>query len=236
VEAEDIMTGFLLGFLIGGIVGACLGFIVLALCVAARNGDAHLDAIDRLQAIVAGLEAENARLTAQSRQSDKAVIEVGANIRRLTDQAARDRQKIPEVQRDLGAARAEVEAAIRWAHLNATHFHYQKQQRTIRYDDPDEAVARYRAAHPPEPDVATVNQFLDCLPMLKTDAGDPDPRDTPVCVWAMDCEDGSWDTECGQKHVFESGTPQSNRHTYCPYCGQVLNTLDAGPEPEDEDG
>ena len=41
------MTGFLLGFLIGGFVGTAVGFIIAALCVAARNGDAHLDALDR---------------------------------------------------------------------------------------------------------------------------------------------------------------------------------------------
>ena len=31
------------GFLIGTVVGACVGFVGLALCVAARNGDAHLE-------------------------------------------------------------------------------------------------------------------------------------------------------------------------------------------------
>ncbi|MEK7121385.1 MAG: hypothetical protein AAB857_01615 [Patescibacteria group bacterium] len=41
------MTGFLLGFIIGAIVGAGAGFIGLALCVAARQGDAHLEALDR---------------------------------------------------------------------------------------------------------------------------------------------------------------------------------------------
>ena len=41
------------------------------------------------------------------------------------------------------------------------------------------------------------------------------------CTWTQDA-DGIWHTSCGQAHEFTTGTPEENKHRYCPYCGKVL--------------
>lgn len=43
------------------------------------------------------------------------------------------------------------------------------------------------------------------------------------CLWAQDMDDDSWDTECGNKFVFESDTPIENDFHFCPYCGKHLS-------------
>ena len=43
VEGADTMTLFFIGFGAGCLVGACVGFLMIALCVASRAGDAHLE-------------------------------------------------------------------------------------------------------------------------------------------------------------------------------------------------
>ena len=49
---------------------------------------------------------------------------------------------------------------------------------------------------------------------------------TKVCEWTQDEWDGSWDTVCGNKHQFIDGSPRDNEHTFCPYCGGTLETVD----------
>lgn len=44
------------------------------------------------------------------------------------------------------------------------------------------------------------------------------------CVWQQDKDDGSWDTDCGNKFCIESGTPGDNRMLFCCYCGAALVT------------
>ena len=39
------------------------------------------------------------------------------------------------------------------------------------------------------------------------------------CMWTED-EEGAWDTECGDKHIINSGTPYSNGFKFCLYCGR----------------
>ena len=48
-------------------------------------------------------------------------------------------------------------------------------------------------------------------------------RDTlkEKCLWTQD-DDGSWDSECGNKFIFEVGTPIENDFQFCPYCGKHL--------------
>lgn len=42
------------------------------------------------------------------------------------------------------------------------------------------------------------------------------------CQWTRDEFDGSWDTACGEKHVFTCDGPSQNHHRFCPYCGGHL--------------
>lgn len=52
--------------------------------------------------------------------------------------------------------------------------------------------------------------------------GEGDPAGTHTatpCLWIQDVNDGSWDTACGNKHVFIDGDSSDNLHSFCPYCG-----------------
>jgi hypothetical protein len=42
------------------------------------------------------------------------------------------------------------------------------------------------------------------------------------CRWAENNYDGTWETGCGEKHVFIAEGPKENNHKYCPYCGGEL--------------
>lgn len=44
-----------------------------------------------------------------------------------------------------------------------------------------------------------------------------------TCNWKED-DNGNWHTSCNQIHQFTNGTPEENRHTFCPYCGKKLRT------------
>lgn len=44
------------------------------------------------------------------------------------------------------------------------------------------------------------------------------------CLWTQDQDDGSWDTACGNKHEFTADGPKENSHSFCPYCGNLLNS------------
>lgn len=55
------------------------------------------------------------------------------------------------------------------------------------------------------------------------------------CVWTVD-EDGQYDTGCGGKWFFDSGTPAENKARFCIYCGAPLVdaarlAADAGTTP-----
>ena len=41
------------------------------------------------------------------------------------------------------------------------------------------------------------------------------------CVWRVD-NDGVWNSDCGQAHVFIDGTPGQNGFGFCPYCGKPM--------------
>ena len=41
----------------------------------------------------------------------------------------------------------------------------------------------------------------------------------PKCVWSYDEDTTSYDTDCGEKHIFFDGNLKNNHHKYCPYCG-----------------
>lgn len=45
------------------------------------------------------------------------------------------------------------------------------------------------------------------------------------CDWTYEHDTCSWDTECGNKHVFIEGTPIDNSYEFCPYCGDKLNEI-----------
>lgn len=45
---------------------------------------------------------------------------------------------------------------------------------------------------------------------------------TAPCMWVIDPIDESWDTACGNKHLFTTGDAADNLHAFCPYCGGRL--------------
>lgn len=49
----------------------------------------------------------------------------------------------------------------------------------------------------------------------------PLPQDGKYCVWFED-DDGIWQTDCKQGHIFENGTPFQNEFRFCPYCGKRI--------------
>ena len=49
-------------------------------------------------------------------------------------------------------------------------------------------------------------------------------QDAAKCRWTQDAEDGSWDTDCGNKFCIEAGTPEENGMLFCCYCGAALVT------------
>jgi hypothetical protein len=55
-----------------------------------------------------------------------------------------------------------------------------------------------------------------------------------TCTWKLeDYEEGVWQTECGNAHVFEDGDPTDNQYKFCPYCGKAL--IEAPEEEEEEE-
>lgn len=42
------------------------------------------------------------------------------------------------------------------------------------------------------------------------------------CTWTEDEDTMSYDTACGNKHLFIEGTPRENNYRFCPYCGGAL--------------
>ncbi len=56
-----------------------------------------------------------------------------------------------------------------------------------------------------------------------------------VCVWQED-ENGNWDTDCGDKHILNEGTPSENNMAYCCYCGgKLIEEPYVDPDDTDDD-
>lgn len=45
------------------------------------------------------------------------------------------------------------------------------------------------------------------------------------CEWE-ETEDGNWETQCENMHVFLDGGPSANRHVHCPYCGGRIDEIE----------
>ena len=45
------------------------------------------------------------------------------------------------------------------------------------------------------------------------------------CEWSLD--DDSYDTSCGEKHLFIAGDIADNSYKFCPYCGNLVTTFPA---------
>lgn len=43
------------------------------------------------------------------------------------------------------------------------------------------------------------------------------------CEWKEDPNDFFWETSCGNRFIFECGSPSENRFVYCPYCGRRIS-------------
>ena len=52
------------------------------------------------------------------------------------------------------------------------------------------------------------------------------------CLWAPDEDDGSWNSECGAKWVFNDGSPEENGMVFCPACGGRAAFAEPGKEGE----
>ncbi|MEI6165902.1 MAG: hypothetical protein WCS52_01790 [bacterium] len=44
------------------------------------------------------------------------------------------------------------------------------------------------------------------------------------CQWTED-DTYSWDTGCGNRHLFSEAGPSENKHTFCPYCGKRIEVV-----------
>ena len=42
-----------------------------------------------------------------------------------------------------------------------------------------------------------------------------------ACTWTL-CDDESWNTDCGEYHLINDGTPAENNMRFCCYCGGRL--------------
>ena len=56
------------------------------------------------------------------------------------------------------------------------------------------------------------------------------------CCWKED-EDGVWDTDCGNNHLFIADGPIENNAKFCCYCGKSIMALPYpfGADCEDDD-
>ena len=53
------------------------------------------------------------------------------------------------------------------------------------------------------------------------------------CTWKQDTHLGDcYETQCGDAHIFNDGTPKDNNFKYCPYCGgEIVVPRDPQIEP-----
>lgn len=56
----------------------------------------------------------------------------------------------------------------------------------------------------------------------RMEAAERDAERFAPCLWVQDAADGSWDTACGNKHLFIAGDAADNLYQHCPYCGGHL--------------
>lgn len=56
----------------------------------------------------------------------------------------------------------------------------------------------------------------------RLEAAERDAAKFAPCLWVQDPGDGSWDTACGNKHLFIDGDAADNLYQHCPYCGGHL--------------
>ncbi len=47
------------------------------------------------------------------------------------------------------------------------------------------------------------------------------------CKWTYDSSIDAWNTSCDEIHCFIVGKPNENKHRYCPYCGKLLEQIEA---------
>lgn len=48
-------------------------------------------------------------------------------------------------------------------------------------------------------------------------------RPRSVCKWVpADLDEGTWESNCGERHTFTVDGPEENGFSYCPYCGDVV--------------
>lgn len=71
----------------------------------------------------------------------------------------------------------------------------------------------------------------------RLEAAERDAAKLAPCLWVQDADDGSWDTACGNKHMFIDGDAADNLYQHCPYCGGHLiepnyDAIDATQEGE----
>ena len=54
--------------------------------------------------------------------------------------------------------------------------------------------------------------------------GSPQPvvREPLTCEWALNDDDGYWDTSCGKAWRFDDGGPKENNMNFCHCCGKTL--------------
>ena len=64
------------------------------------------------------------------------------------------------------------------------------------------------------------SRALEIMAELKRDA-EAAKKTHGECTWRVD-DDGNYATDCGEMHIFISGGPKENRHSFCPYCGGAL--------------
>lgn len=62
----------------------------------------------------------------------------------------------------------------------------------------------------------------DCEKIAKGDNAEARNPERAACRWTPD-EDGVYDTECGGRWFFDSGTPAENKAAFCMYCGNALH-------------
>ena len=62
-------------------------------------------------------------------------------------------------------------------------------------------------------------------------------KEAETCGWKEQdgfCTSGTWNTDCGEDFIFETGTPKENGLIFCPYCGRPLVEVNDLDETERE--
>lgn len=70
----------------------------------------------------------------------------------------------------------------------------------------------------------------------RLEAAERDAEKYAPCLWVQDADDGSWDTACGNKHLFIEGDSADNLYLHCPYCGGHLIEPNCDPATQEGEG